>query len=151
MEITFKDNKEAERAINIIKHTNRPLFLTGKAGTGKSTLLRFLISSIDKKYVLLAPTGIAALNIGGQTIHSFFGFGFRPYLPLDRDLPDLSGKFELLRQLDLIIIDEISMVRADIMNAIDLSLKKLLKNELPFGGKQILLRRLAPTATSNRQ
>jgi ATP-dependent exoDNAse (exonuclease V) alpha subunit len=139
MEVTFKDNKEAERAINIIKHTSRPLFLTGKAGTGKSTLLRFLISSIDKKYVLLAPTGIAALNIGGQTIHSFFGFGFRPYLPLDRDLPDLSGKIDLLRQLDLIIIDEISMVRADIMNAIDLSLKKSLNNELPFGGKQILL------------
>jgi DNA replication protein DnaC len=124
MEISFKENKEAERAINMVKHTNSPLFLTGKAGTGKSTLLRYLISSIEKRYVLLAPTGIAALNIGGQTIHSFFGFGFRPYLPRDRDLPDLSGKIDLIRELDLIIIDEISMVRADIMNAIDLSLKK---------------------------
>ncbi|MCF8245501.1 MAG: AAA family ATPase [Saprospiraceae bacterium] len=139
MDVSFKGNKEAERVINLIRHTNKSVFLTGKAGTGKSTLLRYLISCIDKKYILLAPTGIAALNIGGQTIHSFFGFGFQPYLPFDKELPNLSEKIDLLKKLDLIIIDEISMVRADIMNAIDLTLKKFLKSELPFGGKQILL------------
>lgn len=139
MSISFKGNTEAERVINLVKHSNSSIFLTGKAGTGKSTLLRHIISDLDKKYVLLAPTGIAALNINGQTIHSFFGFGFRPYLPNDRDLPNLTEKIDLLRKLDLIVIDEISMVRADVMNAIDLTLKKFLKNKLPFGGKQLLL------------
>lgn len=139
MSISFKGNTEAERVINLIKHSNNSIFLTGKAGTGKSTLLRHIISDLDKKYILLAPTGIAALNIGGQTIHSFFGFSFRPYLPKDRDLPNLSDRIELLKKLDLIVIDEISMVRADVMNAIDLTLKKHLKNELPFGGKQLML------------
>ncbi len=155
MEVSFKENTEAECAITIIRHTSNSLFLTGKAGTGKSTLLRHLISSIEKKYILLAPTGIAALNIGGQTIHSFFGFSFRPYLPLDRDLPNLAEKIELLRQLDIIIIDEISMVRADVMNAIDLTLKKFLKNDRPFGGKQMLfvgdLLQLPPVIDSKNQ
>ena len=139
MSISFKGNTEAERVINLVKHSNSPVFLTGKAGTGKSTLLRHIISGLDKKYVLLAPTGIAALNINGQTIHSFFGFGLRPYLPNDRDLPNLTEKIDLLKKLDLIVIDEISMVRADVMNAIDLTLKKFLQNKLPFGGKQLLL------------
>lgn len=139
MSISFKGNTEAERVINLVKHSNSSVFLTGKAGTGKSTLLRHIISDLDKKYILLAPTGIAALNINGQTIHSFFGFGFRPYLPKDRDLPNLTEKIDLLKKLELIVIDEISMVRADVMNAIDLTLKKFLKNKLPFGGKQLLL------------
>lgn len=139
MEVSFKGNKEAERVINLITHTNRSVFLTGKAGTGKSTLLHHIISNFDKNYVLLAPTGIAALNIGGQTIHSFFGFSIRPYLPYDRELPNLQRKKKLLHELDLIVIDEVSMVRVDIMNAIDLALKKAMNNKLPFGGKQILL------------
>lgn len=140
MENLFRGNREAKRAIHLINHTNKTVFLTGKAGTGKSTLLRYLISYlINKKHVLLAPTGIAALNVGGQTIHSFFEFSIRPYLCHDRDLPDLSHKKELLEKLDLIIIDEISMVRADIMNAIDLTLRKTLQNDAPFGGKQMLL------------
>lgn len=138
MEVSFKENIEAQRAIFLIKHTNKSLFLTGKAGTGKSTLLRHIVSSCDKKHVLLAPTGIAALNIGGQTIHSFFKFGLRPYLPNDQGIQILLDKIDLLRKLDIIIIDEISMVRVDIMNAIDLTLKKCLKNEQPFGGKQML-------------
>ncbi|MEZ4911205.1 MAG: AAA family ATPase [Saprospiraceae bacterium] len=139
MKFSFKGNKEAERVINLVKHTNNSVFLTGKAGTGKSTLLKHIISDLNKKYILLAPTGIAALNVGGQTIHSFFGFGFRPYLPKDRDLPNLLEKLDLLKKIDLIIIDEISMVRADVMNAIDLTLKKFLKNKSPFGGKQLLI------------
>lgn len=139
MDVSFKGNTEAERAINLIKHTNITVFVTGKAGTGKSTLLRHIISGLKKKYILLAPTGIAALNISGQTIHSFFRFSFRPYLPNDRDLPNLSERVDLLNELDLIVIDEVSMVRADVMNAIDLTLKKALKNNLPFGGKQLLL------------
>ncbi len=139
MTVSFKGNIEAERVINLVKHTSKSLFLTGKAGTGKSTLLQYIIGDLDKNYVLLAPTGIAALNINGQTIHSFFGFGFRPYLPNDTDLPNLVDKIGLLKKIDLIVIDEISMVRADIMNAIDLTLKKYLSNKLPFGGKQILL------------
>lgn len=139
MSISFQGNTEAERAIELIKHTEKSVFLTGKAGTGKSTLLRHIISDLDKNYVLLAPTGIAALNINGQTIHSFFRFQFRPYLSNDTHLPDFGFRIELLSQLDLIVIDEISMVRADLMNAIDLTLKSQLGNQLPFGGKQLLL------------
>lgn len=139
MDYSFIGNKEAERAIDLVKYSNKSVLLTGKAGTGKSTLLKQIISDLKKKYVLLAPTGIAAINIGGQTIHSFFEFGFRPYLPNDKDLPNLFAKLDLLQKLDIIIIDEISMVRVDIMNAIDLTLKRMLNNSSPFGGKQLLL------------
>lgn len=139
MNYSFTGNIEAERVINLVKHTNNSLFLTGKAGTGKSTLLRHIISSLKKKYIILAPTGVAALNVGGLTIHSFFGLGLNPYLPNDRDLPNLIDKLDLLKKLEIIIIDEISMVRVDIMNVIDLTLRKNLNSELPFGGKQLLL------------
>lgn len=136
---SYSDNAEAQDLIRLINYTNDSVFLTGKAGTGKSTLLRNLIKQISKRYIILAPTGIAALNVEGQTLHSFFQFEPRPYLPHDKDLADLPKKQELLEKLDLIIIDEISMVRCDLMNAIDLSLRKNLKNNLPFAGKQLLV------------
>lgn len=135
----YSDNPEAQDLIRLINYTNESVFLTGKAGTGKSTLLSNLVTSIYKSYVILAPTGIAALNVKGQTLHSFFQFEPRPYLPNDQDLTILSKKENLLKNLDLIIIDEISMVRSDLMNAVDISLRKNLKSNLPFAGKQLLI------------
>lgn len=136
----YYDNQEAQEVIRLITYTQQSVFLTGKAGTGKSTLLRNLIAHIPKKYIVLASTGVAALNVGGQTIHSFFLIEPRPYLPGDKGAADLNEeKTELLRQVDMIIIDEISMVRCDLMQAIDLTLRKNLSTNLPFGGKQLLL------------
>ncbi|WP_126249001.1 ATP-dependent DNA helicase [Chitinophaga rhizosphaerae] len=136
----YHDNRDAQEAIRLIAYTRQSVFLTGKAGTGKSTLLRNLIAHVPKKYIVLASTGVAALNVGGQTIHSFFLVEPRPYLPQDKGAADLNEeKTELLRQVDLIIIDEISMVRCDLMQAIDLTLRKNLRSALPFGGKQLLV------------
>lgn len=140
MKYNFKKNKEALEALNIINNTSRHLFLTGKAGTGKSTLLHHIKETIKKKHIVLAPTGIAALNVGGQTIHSFYQLSFRPYLPDDRDLPHYrKDKINLLKKLEVVIIDEISMVRADVMQAIDLTLRRYLNGNKPFGGLQLVL------------
>ena len=143
------DNKEWQQALQIIQFTRRSLFLTGKAGTGKSTFLRYIAQTTKKKYVILAPTGIAAINAGGQTLHSFFKLPFHPLLPNDsryntrniRKTLKYSGiTTKLLRELDLIIIDEISMVRADIIDFIDKVLRIYCRNmREPFGGKQLLL------------
>ncbi|MDE7455147.1 MAG: AAA family ATPase [Prevotella sp.] len=143
------DNKEWQQALQIIQYTRRSLFLTGKAGTGKSTFLRYVAQHTKKKYVILAPTGIAAINAGGQTLHSFFKLPFYPLLPNDsrynarniRKTLKYSGvTTKLLRELDLIIIDEISMVRADIIDFIDKVLRIYCRNmREPFGGKQLLL------------
>ncbi|MGX5818737.1 ATP-dependent DNA helicase [Chitinophaga lutea] len=136
----YHDNHEAQEAIKLIAYTQHSVFLTGKAGTGKSTLLRRLLEHIPKKFVVLASTGVAALNVGGQTIHSFFLIEPRPYLPNDKGAADLNEeKTELLKQVDLIIIDEISMVRCDLLQAVDLTLRKNLRSDLPFAGKQLLL------------
>lgn len=136
----YQDNQKAQDAIRLIQHTTSSVFLTGKAGTGKSTLLKVLKKNIEKKYIVLAPTEIAALQVEGENIYTFFGFEWRVYLPNDAHIPPLpSAKVQLLREIDLIIIDEVSMVRCDVMNAIDLSLRHHLKNNLPFGGKQLLL------------
>ena len=117
------ENREWQQALQIIQYTRRSLFLTGKAGTGKSTFLRYISQNTKKKHVILAPTGIAAINAGGQTLHSFFKLPFHPLLPNDsrynarniRKTLKYNGELtKLLRELDLIIIDEISMVRADI-------------------------------------
>ncbi len=144
-----KDNREWQQALQIVEHTHRSLFLTGKAGTGKSTFLRFVAQTTKKKYVILAPTGIAAINAGGQTLHSFFKLPFHPLLPNDsrynirniRKTLKYSGETtKLLRELELIIIDEISMVRADIIDFIDKVLRIYCRNmREPFGGKQLLL------------
>ena len=143
------DNPEFQNAWQLINYTRRSVFLTGKAGTGKSTFLRYIVENIRKKTVVLAPTGIAAVNVGGQTLHSFFKIPLKPILPTDPDfairtlrkrMKYSSSHIKLLRQLDLIIIDEISMVRADIIDFIDKILRVYCHNmREPFGGKQLLL------------
>ena len=145
------DNKEFQTAYRLVTETNQSVFLTGRAGTGKSTFLRYICQHIKKKYVVLAPTGIAAINAGGQTIHSFFKAPFRPILPDDPDLSTKNGRIfdflkyrkshrKLIEELDIIIIDEISMVRADLMDFIDRVLRIYCGNlRVPFGGKQLLL------------
>ena len=144
-----RDNKELQNALQIIQFTRQSLFLTGKAGTGKSTFLRHIAATTKKKLVVLAPTGIAAINAGGSTLHSFFKLPFHPLLPNDsrynvrniRESLKYNGeKRKLLRELELIIIDEISMVRADIIDFIDRVLRIYCRNmREPFGGKQLLL------------
>lgn len=136
----YSNNLKAQDAIRLIEHTSSSVFLTGKAGTGKSTLLTYLTQSLSKKHIILAPTELAALQVGGENIHSFFGFEWRAYLPDDKNIPPLPAtSIQLLEEIELIIIDEISMVRCDLMNAIDLSLRKNLRADLPFGGKQLLM------------
>ena len=144
------DNKEFLDALQLINYTRQSVFLTGKAGTGKSTFLKYICANTRKKFVVLAPTGIAAINAGGVTIHSFFKLPLRPLLPDDPDLSLQGGRiFEflrykkehktLLKEVELIIIDEISMVRADIIDCIDRILRVYSGNmRLPFGGKQLL-------------
>lgn len=143
------DNPELQKALQIIQFSNRSLFLTGKAGTGKSTFLRYIAETTKKKCVVLAPTGIAAINAKGVTLHSFFKIPFHPLLPNDsqysvrniRETLKYNGeKCKLIRELELIIIDEISMVRADIIDFIDKVLRVYSRNmSQPFGGKQLLL------------
>lgn len=143
------DNKEFTIAWQLINRTRRSVFLTGKAGTGKSTFLRYITANTDKNYVVLAPTGIAAVNVGGQTLHSFFRLPFKPLLPDDPEFEKTrfkkrmkypSALVKLLKKLELIIIDEISMVRADIIDFIDKILRIYCNNmREPFGGKQLLL------------
>lgn len=144
-------NKEFQDALNLIKYTRQSLFLTGKAGTGKSTFLRYVCENVRKKHVVLAPTGIAAINAGGSTLHSFFKLPFYPLLPDDPNLSLQKGRIhdffkynkehrKLLEEIELVIIDEISMVRAEIMDAIDRILRVYSHNlREPFGGKQLLL------------
>lgn len=143
------DNKEFQQALQIIQHTRRSLFLTGKAGTGKSTFLRYIRKNLKKKSVVLAPTGISAINAEGSTLHSFFKLPFHPLLPNDtqystrnirKTLKYNGEKCKILRDVELIIIDEISMVRADIIDFIDKVLRVYSRNmREPFGGKQMLL------------
>lgn len=143
------ENKELQQALQIIQYTKRSLFLTGKAGTGKSTFLRYICANTKKKHIVLAPTGISAINAGGSTLHSFFKLPFHPLLPNDtrysprnirNTLKYNSEKRKILREVELIVIDEISMVRADIIDFIDKVLRIYSRNmREPFGGKQLLL------------
>jgi predicted AAA+ superfamily ATPase len=144
------DNPEFQDAWSVLQRTHRSVFLTGKAGTGKSTFLKYIRDNIKKKTVVLAPTGIAAVNVGGQTMHSFFKIPFKPMVPDDPDhanparmrkmLRYTKEKVKLIRELELIIIDEISMVRADIIDFVDRVLRVYSGNmREPFGGKQLLL------------
>lgn len=144
------NNKEFQDALQLITHTRQSVFLTGKAGTGKSTFLKYICAHTKKKYVVLAPTGIAAINAKGVTLHSFFKLPFRPMLPDDPDLSLKKGRIfeffkytkkqrKLIEEVELIIIDEISMVRADIIDCVDRILRVFSGNmRLPFGGKQLL-------------
>ena len=151
MEFTIDtNNKEFQEALQLISFTRQSVFLTGKAGTGKSTFLKYICQHTKKKYVVLAPTGIAAINAGGMTLHSFFKLPFRPMLPDDPDLSLKNGRIfdffkynkerrKILEEVELVIIDEISMVRADIIDCVDRILRVYSGNmRLPFGGKQLL-------------
>lgn len=147
-------NDERERAKQIIEYTGTHLFLTGKAGTGKTTFLRQLKKDAPKRMVVLAPTGIAAINAGGSTIHSFFQLPFAPFIPEESykkmNFKLQKKKIQLIRSLDLVVIDEISMVRADLLDQIDAVLRQYRNRFLPFGGVQLLmigdLQQLAPVA-----
>lgn len=144
------DNKEFQDALQLITHTRQSVFLTGKAGTGKSTFLKYICAHTKKKFVVLAPTGIAAINAGGVTLHSFFKLPFRPMLPDDPDLSLKDGRIfeffkyrkehrKIISAVELVIIDEISMVRADIIDCVDRILRVFSGNmRMPFGGKQLL-------------
>jgi len=153
-----ENNAEFRYAAEFVMHTNRMLYLTGKAGTGKTTFLKYLKATCNKNMVILAPTGVAAVNAGGQTIHSFFNIKPSVYVPGDKRLrvrvppddPDKSvindhfryhrDKLEIIRGLELLVIDEISMVRCDLFDVIDRLLRVFRKREFtPFGGVQVVL------------
>lgn len=143
----MNSNPELELAWKFIENTDTSLFLTGKAGTGKTTFLRELKEKCNKRMVVLAPTGIAAINAGGVTIHSFFQLPFSPFVPeTSFKSKNAEYKFQyrkehikIIRSLDLIVIDEISMVRADLLDAVDNVLRKFRDRNRPFGGVQLLM------------
>jgi hypothetical protein len=157
-------NQDLQLAFDFVKQTNRNIFLTGKAGTGKTTFLHDLKKSSPKRMIVVAPTGVAAINAGGVTIHSFFQLPFHPYIPSlylsensnhnQPEQKDTAGykmsreKISIIKSLDLLVIDEISMVRADTLDAIDSALRRYKNRYLPFGGVQLLmigdLQQLAP-------
>ena len=139
-----------ELAENYVNNTGISIFLTGKAGTGKTTFLQHIRKTTNKRCVVVAPTGVAAINANGVTIHSFFQLPFSPYLPdLENFVSEYSlshdkrrlrkEKLEIIRTLDLLIIDEISMVRADLLDAIDDTLRRYRHSAAPFGGVQLLM------------
>jgi len=156
----FQSNPQLELAFNFLQYTNQNIFLTGKAGTGKTTFLRNLKIQSPKRMVVVAPTGVAAINAGGVTIHSFFQMSFGPQIPQNPDQPRAEPvlaagikrfsreKVNIMRSLDLLVIDEISMVRADILDEIDAVLRRYKNRYKPFGGVQLLmigdLQQLAP-------
>ncbi len=131
-------NPQFKTAFDIVENSNDSLFITGKAGTGKSTFLNYFKENTQKSYVLLAPTGVAAVNIGGQTIHSFFRFGIDTLPSTMDDYSPPSELRKILSSLDLIIVDEISMVRADLLDCIDVAIRKTTGRTEPFGGIQML-------------
>ena len=149
-----------------IQETGISVFLTGKAGTGKTTFLKHIVENCGKRLAVVAPTGVAAVNAGGVTIHSFFQLPLCPYLPDVKELvteyqmPEKNrslrkDRVKILRTLELLIIDEISMVRADILDAIDATLKRYRKNDRPFGGVQLLMigdvQQLPPVVTESEK
>lgn len=155
-----------ETAERYVRYTGRSIFLTGKAGTGKTTFLKYITQSISKRYVILAPTGVAAINAGGTTIHSFFQLPLCPYLPDVKELvteyqmPERyrrlkKERLKIIRTLDLLIIDEISMVRADLLDAVDMSLRTFRRSDKPFGGVQLLMigdaHQLSPVVKENER
>lgn len=163
-------NPDLQLAYDFIRFTNRNIFLTGKAGTGKTTFLRELKKSSPKRMIVLAPTGVAAINAGGVTIHSFFQLPLHPYIPSiyltgtpgsTSEQKEMSGykmsreKINIIRSLDLLVIDEISMVRADILDAVDAALRRYKNHYIPFGGVQLLmigdLQQLAPVVKDEDQ
>ena len=131
------NNAEWQMAFNMVAFTNTSMFITGKAGTGKTTFIKYIQKEIKKNFLILAPTGVAAINAGGQTMHKFFGF------PMDIINPDLSysaspEKRLLLEYIDTIIVDEVSMVRSDMVDGMDCFLRSVFGTNLPFAGKQVI-------------
>ena len=156
--------------LQFINQTNQSIFLTGKAGTGKTTLLKKIIQTTHKNTVVVAPTGIAALNAGGVTIHSMFQLplgGFVPDMSFEAELNDgiklesiasLSKTFKMsgikqavIRSMDLLVIDEVSMLRADILDAIDFVIRRVRRSDEPFGGVQVLDRKSTRLNSSHDQ
>jgi ATP-dependent DNA helicase PIF1 len=132
-------NEDFVNAYDLMESTSPCIFITGKAGTGKSTLLRYFKQNTKKRYAVLAPTGIAAINVAGQTIHSFFRFPPRPINPDDIQVVQNAQKRKLYEALDTIVIDEVSMVRSDMMDGIDRFMRRNGRNRsLPFGGAQMI-------------
>ena len=145
-------NEQFKRALDLLENTDKNVFITGKAGTGKSTLLNYFRSITKKKIVVLAPTGVAALNVNGETIHSFFGF--KPNVTIENIKKLSPQKARIYKELETIIIDEISMVRADLLDCIDYFLRINVRNK-PFGGIQMVfigdLYQLPPVVTSGEK
>ena len=133
----FTMDADQQKAFDLIANTNTPLFITGKAGTGKSTFIKMIQEEIDKNFLVLAPTGIAAINVGGQTIHSFFGFPFEVIGP-HTQMRVSEEKQILLKHIDTIIVDEVSMVRCDLVDGMDRFLRTAFHTHMPFGGKQVV-------------
>ncbi len=152
----METNEQTQLAWNIIETTNTNLFLTGKAGTGKTTFLRRLKTESSKRIIVVAPTGIAAINAEGVTIHSFFQLSFAPFIPdaqyktKEQQYRFSKQKIRVIQSIDTLVIDEISMVRADLLDAVDNVLRRFRKNQQPFGGVQMVmigdLGQLAPVA-----
>ena len=148
----MQTNAQLELAFNFVQYTGQNIFLTGKAGTGKTTFLKSLKERSPKRMIVVAPTGVAAINAGGVTIHSFFQLSFAPQIGIEneqvRQMRFNKEKINIIRSLDLLVIDEISMVRADILDAIDRVMRRFKNGRKPFGGAQVLmigdLQQLAP-------
>ncbi|HSO86063.1 MAG TPA: helix-turn-helix domain-containing protein [Draconibacterium sp.] len=148
----MQTNKQLELAFNFVRCTGQNIFLTGKAGTGKTTFLKSLKEKSPKRMIVVAPTGVAAINAGGVTIHSFFQLSFAPQIGIEREQTGQMRfnreKINIIRSLDLLVFDEISMVRADILDAVDRVLRRFKNRNKPFGGAQVLmigdLQQLAP-------
>ena len=159
--LVIEKNEVFDLAFGFVTETSENIFLTGKAGTGKTTFLKYLKDHCAKNIVVAAPTGVAAINAGGVTLHSLFQLPFHPFLPTHQNKEDLLGKLkftrqrqQLLRKMELLVIDEISMVRADVMDAIDCILRSVRRNHAaPFGGVQLLcigdLYQLPPVAQNH--
>ena len=149
MAMNFQNNPQLQLAHDFVEQTGMNIFLTGRAGTGKTTFLQYIRSNSFKRSVVVAPTGVAAINAGGVTIHSFFQLPFGPVLPEDSEFRRQQEdhrfhklnkeKINIIRSLDLLIIDEISMVRADLLDGIDQVLRRYRNRYKPFGGLQLLL------------
>ena len=135
--LSDKTNVQQQMAYDLVNNTNNSFFLTGRAGTGKTTFLKHIQQEISKHFVVLAPTGVAAIIAGGETIHSFFGFPME-VIGSSTQVQINPKKQEILRMVDTIIIDEVSMVRCDLIDGIDRVLRKLMHTSLPFGGKQMI-------------
>lgn len=151
----MQTNPQLELAFEFVQNTNQNVFLTGKAGTGKTTFLHKLKTQTPKRMIVVAPTGVAAINAGGVTIHSFFQLPFSPHIPIKNE-EEFSykvkinekesfqqkinkSKIQIIKGLDLLVIDEISMVRADLLDAVDETLRRYRDRSKPFGGVQLLM------------